>query len=144
MVACHLKILSPMGPALQFGGGSLLRLCNSLLSRRRAIYTPVSKASSVARRRERVHTFTSVIAHSFYYLWSIRSLKGIRIEVLGCTGKPRVTSSWGMFHGKEESGKHMLSYAHCTEKRQREENARKEGVLSLRFAFALFDRIWNK
>ena len=38
----------------------------------------------------------------------------------------------------------MLPYAHCTEKRQREENARKEGMLSLHLAIVLFDRIWNK
>ena len=39
MVACHLNILSPMGPALQFGGGSRLSDCNSLFSLLRAIYT---------------------------------------------------------------------------------------------------------
>ena len=57
-------MLSPIGPALQFGGGSRLRDCNSLFRRLRAIYKTISLSISPVAIRAR--TLSNHTNHTFY------------------------------------------------------------------------------
>ena len=113
MVACHLNMLSPMGPALQFGGGSRLSDCNSLFSLLRAIYTRwvLCARGCYLGRQDSSISLHLLELYMFFVSWSHRQMGWEEAHVLPNSRDFVSDPFYRMFH--ERVGMGIVWFLSC-------------------------------